>query len=108
MDDGVFLRVISTHVLAQPPPNIRWLSLEVEIETWYPSITQRVDVLKEFDWTAFGRAIKGWRTLEHIQIIIRLGKGNEDEKSIGITQLRKDILHGVGVVGHIVKGVTFI
>lgn len=108
IDDVSFLRVISTQVLSRPPPNIQWLSLEVEIETWYPSIPERVEILKQFDWAVFGRCIKGWRTLEHIQIVIRLGKGDEDEKSTGIAELRDDILHGVGIIGNVVKRVTFV
>lgn len=103
-EDVMFLGIISEK-LTKAPPNIRWLSLEVEIDTWYPLISERVEILKQLEWSTFGHCMKRWTTLEHIQIMVRVRKEEEDG---GLTELRQDILRGMGGVKDIVKIVSFI
>lgn len=87
--DAQFLHSLSTLILAKPPPNIKFLRLEVRIEARYVSFSNKVYVLKQLGWSTFGQSVKGWTTLEHIEIMIRVGIHGQDEAECGIAEVRE-------------------
>ena len=74
----------------------------------YRKVSDTSDTLKCLEWPVLGQALRGWRTLESIQMTVQFCEGDGGKDLPMVEDLRKDILCGMDPVKNILKSLIFV
>ncbi|KAK7695978.1 hypothetical protein QCA50_000618 [Cerrena zonata] len=103
-DDQEYFDTVVNKYLSQHPPNIRSFTLEIETDGDLTN-EENIELFQTFEWSDFGQTMHEWGTLEHLEIMISLGK-YEQGLDVQVRELRDAIMEEMEPAKDILKSVT--